>query len=73
MTDTDPTHPVDQGDGPDTFDDRLADLARLIDTLADEIDGDRRLRHRAVIVRLLTLLASDAFARIAAQLDRLET
>ena len=69
MTDV---HDDGQGDAPDTFDDRLADLARLIDTLADEADDRRRLAHRAVIVRLLTRLAADALSRIAAELDRVD-
>lgn len=69
MTDT---HDDGQGDAPDTFDDRLADLARLIDTLADEADANRRVVHRLVIVRLLAALGADALTRIAAQLERLD-
>jgi hypothetical protein len=68
MTDTDPDEHV--GDAPDTFDDRLTDVRRLIDALVDELDDERRQHHRAVIVRLLTLLAADALARIAVELDR---
>ena len=62
----------DQGDGPDTFDDRLADLARLIDTLPDELDPDRRLRRRTIIVRLAALLVADATSQIALLLDPLD-
>lgn len=65
-------HGDGDGDQPDTFDDRLADLARLIDTLVDERDEQRRLDHRRVVLRLLARLAADALARVAAQLDRLD-
>lgn len=64
---------VGQGDAPDTFDDRLADIARLIDTLADEATDVRRAAHRAIVVRLLTALAADALRRIADQLERVDT
>jgi hypothetical protein len=70
MTDVD--HPADQGDAPDTVDDRLADIARLIDTLADEVDPGHRLAHRAVIVLLLARLGRDVLARVGELLDRLD-
>jgi len=72
MTDVDHVDNDDQGDAPDTFDVRLADVARLIDTLVDERNDRRRLEPRDAIVRLLTRLAADALARIASQLERVD-
>lgn len=63
---------ADQGDAPDTIDDRLAAVARLVDTLRDELDAGRRARHRAVAVRLLARLLTDLLARVAAELDELD-
>jgi hypothetical protein len=72
VTDVEPDHDDDQGDAPDTFDDRLADIGRLIDTLGDETDPHRRQLHRAVIVKLIALLGLSALDHIAAALDRLD-
>lgn len=71
---SDPAHDDDdgQGDGPDTLDDRLAAVGRLVDTLRDETDPDRRVRHRAVCLVLLARVGADALARIAVLLERLE-
>lgn len=60
------------GDAPDTFDDRLFAITRLIDTADDELDEARRRRRLALVLRLLTALALDANRRIIIQLDRLE-
>lgn len=69
MSNTDDTPP--DGDAPDTFDDRLAAITRLIDTAADEIDERRRIARRALIVRLLLELAQETSRLIVIQLDRL--
>jgi hypothetical protein len=64
----------DQGDGdtPDTFDDRLTDIRRLVGALTAETDVGRRQLHRFVIVRELALLAAGALQQIAAVLDELD-
>lgn len=72
MTDVHDHDDGDQGDGPDTFDDRLAGLRALVDALADERDEVRRALHRRIAVRLLTRLAAEALTRISEQLDRLD-
>ena len=58
------------GDGPDTFDGRLAGIVRLIDTFGDETNDERRRLRRVVIARLLTGLLAEAADKIAAQADR---
>jgi hypothetical protein len=59
------------GDAPDTFDDRLAAIIRLIDTADDDLDERRRIARRALIVRLLLELAQESTRLIVIQLDRL--
>jgi hypothetical protein len=59
------------GDAPDTFEDRLAAITRLIDTAGDELDVRRRLARRLLILRLLTDLAQESTRLIVIQLDRL--
>jgi len=59
------------GDQPDTFDGRLAGIARLIDTFGDETDPDRRARRRAAVVQLLSHLHFDLSERIADLMQRL--
>lgn len=70
MTDTDHHDADDQADGPDTFDDRLAGIARLIDTFVFDPDDDHRRLRRVVIVRLLGELLDDSARRVLAELSR---
>lgn len=70
---TDIAHDADdQGDGPDRLDDRLDDLARLIDALAADRDLTNRALRRVIAARLITATARDVLERIAALLDRLD-
>ncbi len=62
----------DPGDEPDTFDGRLAGIARLIDTFGFETVPARRELRRAVIERMLAEVQVDADRRIAALLARLD-
>ena len=66
------SEPDGGGDAPDTFDGRLGVIARLIDALGAERDDRRRVAHRAVVVRLLALLAADFLVRVAAEADRVD-
>jgi hypothetical protein len=72
MTDVDHVDDDDQGDAPDRIDDRLADIARLIDALAGETDLGRRALHRAIAERLITRTGADVLDRIAALFHRLD-
>ena len=63
---------VEPGDAPDTFDDRLEAITRLIDAIDDELDALRRRRRAALAMRLLAHLAVEANRRVVIQLDRLE-
>jgi hypothetical protein len=63
--------PDSGGDAPDSFDDRLAVIVRLIDTMEHD-NGDRRRARRALVLGLLVSLTRDATARIVVQLDRLD-
>ena len=60
------------GDEPDTFDGRLEGISRLIDTLRDEINIDRRLQRRATILRLLDGLLDLARERVTEQRERID-
>jgi hypothetical protein len=60
---------LDDGDGPDRFDDRLAAIARLIDT--DPGDPAHHPQRVVIIAALLARAGVDALDRIAALLDRL--
>ena len=71
MSNTDDTPP--DGDAPDTFEDRLTAITRLIDTADEETIEHRRIARRALIVRLLLALAQETNRLIVIQLDRLET
>lgn len=68
---TDASHTEFGGDEPDTFDGRLEGITRLIDTLTDEVNVERRLQRRATILRLLNDLLDLARERIAEQQERL--
>ena len=71
-TDADPAH-VDEpsGDGPDTIDDRIVVIVRLIDTADEETTEGRRLLRRLLILRLITHLQQDFSDLLQEQLDRL--
>ena len=60
------------GDEPDTFDGRLAGISRLIDSLVDEVNAERRIRRRAKIIRLLDGLLDLARERVTEQRGRLD-
>lgn len=59
------------GDTPDTFEGRLAGITRLIDTLGNETDTERRRQRRATILRLLDRLSDRAHELITEQRGRL--
>lgn len=58
------------GDVPDTFDGRLAGIARLIDTFDNETNEARREHRRLVIVRLLVAVLDEAITKVGGELDR---
>ncbi len=60
------------GEEPDTFDGRLAGIIRLIDTLVDEVNDERRRRRRAAIIRLLDGLLDLARERVTEQRERID-
>lgn len=72
MTDEAPHEDVEEesGDAPDTFEDRLVVIVRLIDTADEEEDAHRKLLRRALILRLLSRLLQDTNTKIITQLDR---
>lgn len=63
--------PPDGGDAPDTLEDRLTDLADLIDAIGFEVDDQRRLEHRLVVGVLLARFTDDVLGRVRELLDRL--
>ena len=59
------------GDAPDTFDGRLAGVARLIDTFDDEVNVDRRRARRTAILILLDGLRDLALDQVDDLRERL--
>jgi hypothetical protein len=66
-------HPDDgPGDGPDSIDDRLTAIRRLIDTAGNDHDPERRHQRRVVAFGLLAQLGMDVLAVVALEMDRLD-
>jgi hypothetical protein len=58
-------------EGPDTFEDRLAVIVRLIDTADNDLDEVRRRKRQGVALVLLARLAHESNRKVVQQLDRL--
>jgi hypothetical protein len=66
------SNPDDGGELPDTFDDRLTAIRRLIDTAGNDHDPERRHQRRQVAGGLLFQFVADVAAVAALELDRLD-